>query len=131
VLDPDFVVSEDDVRALQYTRNVQSVGQNGRTIVTPMTDTFAGTVLNEKGRLLTRESDGTRIKSNIVIFSRFRLQAGDDTHAADIVTWESRQYTVMAVKSYASWGRGYVKAICELIPLAGGTSPAEETSGDE
>lgn len=124
VLDPDFVVPASDPLAPLCTRNVETVGDNGRSIVTGTTTPFSATVLNDRGKRVQRTPDGERVPGNIVVFSKFRLIAGDDNHTADIVTWDGRTYTVVEAKSYSHFGRGFVRAVCELIPLAGGLPPS-------
>lgn len=50
----------------------------------------------------------------------FRLTAGSDGDSiADIATWQGRDYTAANVNDYSHFGRGFVAASCDLLPLAG------------
>lgn len=115
LLDPDFM----DM-GLVCKRSTQAVGDNGRAtnVVTPTS--FAGVVTSDKGDILERLAGGERKKGSIIIHTIFRLTAGSgEDSIADVVTWQGRDYTVTNVNDYSHFGRGFVAAYCDLIPLAG------------
>ncbi len=115
LLDPDFVY-----RQLTCTRQAQTVGGDGLAINQPTISRFSGVVTSAGGKSLDRSAEGAQMHGSITIHTRFRLDDGRAGGDADLVTWKGRQYTVVNVNDYSDWGRGFVDAHCELIPLSGG-----------
>lgn len=115
LLDPDFMDT-----GLVCKRSTQTVGDNGRATNTATSTPFAGVVTSDKGDILERIAGGERKKGSITIHTMFRLTAGSgEDSIADIVTWQGRDYTVSNVNDYSHFGRGFVAASCDLLPLAG------------
>lgn len=114
LLDPDFLTT-----GLSVERLAQTVGTNGLAVNTPTTSTFAGVVTNDKGDVLERIASGERVFGSITIHTRFRLSDGRAGESADVVTFGGRRYTVAEVHDWSHFGRGFVAARCDLIPLAG------------
>lgn len=114
LLDPDFMDS-----SLVCERNVQTVGSNGMATNATTNTPFAGVVTSDNGDLLERNPDGERIKGNLTIHTRFQLDDGGAGNTADIVQWQGRRYTVTVVNDWSHFGRGFVVASCDLIPLSG------------
>lgn len=115
LLDPDFMDS-----GLVCKRSTQAVGDNGRAANATTSIPFAGVVTSDKGDILERLAGGERKKGSITIHTMFRLTAGSgEDSIADIVTWQGRDYTVANVNDYSHFGRGFVAASCDLLPLAG------------
>ena len=115
LLDPDFMDT-----GLVCKRSVQSVGDNGRATNSVASTPFAGVVTSDKGDILERIAGGERKKGSITIHTMFRLTAGSGENSiADVVTWQGRDYTVANVNDYSHFGRGFVSASCDLLPLAG------------
>lgn len=115
LLDPDFMDT-----GLVCKRSVQSIGDNGRATNTVSSTPFAGVVTSDKGDILERIAGGERKKGSITIHTMFRLAAGSGEEIiADVVTWQGRDYTVVNVNDYSHFGRGFVAASCDLLPLAG------------
>ena len=114
LLDPDFVD-----RTLVATRNTQTVGDNGLAANSSQAFPFYGVVTNDKGDLLRRRAEGEHIEGSINIYTRFRLTNGKGDISADVVSWQGSSYTVSAVSDYSTYGRGFVSATCDLIPLSG------------
>ena len=112
--DPDFVTT-----GIICTRNAQTVGENGIAVNAQTTTRFSGVVTNDKGDLLERMAAGERIKGNITIHTRFQLRDGGAGYSADIVTWNGSQYTVSMVLDWSTYGRGFIVATCDLLPLSG------------
>lgn len=115
LLDPDFMDT-----GLVCKRSVQTVGDNGRATNAVTSTPFAGVVTSDKGDILERIAGGERKKGSITIHTVFRLTAGSgEDSIADVVTWQGRDYTVANVNDYSHFGRGFVAASCDLLPLAG------------
>ncbi len=116
LLDPDFMD-----RSLSVKRSAQAVGADGLAVLStlPTPISFAGVVTSNNGSLLTRIAEGERVADTIIIHSMFGLSDGQAGQTADIVTWQGKQWTVVSVNDYSHFGRGFVSAVCELIPLTG------------
>lgn len=112
--DPDFID-----RGLVCERNTQTVGNDGIATNSVALMPFAGVVTSDNGDLLERSPEGERIKGNMTIHTRFPLDDGSSVNAADIVQWRGRRYTVTVVNDWSHFGRGFICATCDLIPLAG------------
>lgn len=112
--DPDFVD-----RGLICERSIQSVGTDGLAVNTTKSIKFMGVVTSDSGDILERMPGVERIKGSITIHSKFRLNDGAPGQTADVVQWQGRRYTVSNVNDYSHFGRGFVTATCDLIPLAG------------
>jgi galactose-6-phosphate isomerase len=110
---PDFVDS-----TLTCTRSTQSVDSTGIASNAQTVTPFSGVVAGGKGTTLRREGEGARVTGGIQIFTSFTLRDGRSGGDADVVAWCGRQYTVVNVQDYSTYG--FVAADCELIPLGGG-----------
>jgi hypothetical protein len=115
LLDPMFQDT-----SLTCTRQAQTIDANGMASNAQTVTRFAGVVTNDTGDQLIRRADGSRIEGSITIHTRFGLIDGKIGFDADLVTWQGRQYTVVNVRDWSTYGRGFVAAQCELIPLSGG-----------
>lgn len=112
--DPDFMSS-----GIICQRQSQAVGTDGRAVNTVTKMTFSGVVTSDKGDILERLAAGERVIGNIMITTRFRLRDGKSGYSADIVTFCGKSYTVTSVNDYSHFGRGFVEALCDVIPLSG------------
>lgn len=112
--DPDFVTT-----GLICERPAQTIGSDGLAVNTLAQSTFVGVVTSADGDILDRMAVGERILGSITIHTRFILNDGSAGFSADIVTFAGRRYTVSNVNDYGHFGRGFVSAQCDLIPLAG------------
>ena len=112
--DPDFVDT-----TLVCERATQTIGTNGIAVNTAQLLKFAGVVTSDQGDILERLEGVERIKGSITIHSRFRLKDGSPGQTADIIRWQGRRYTVSNVNDYSHFGRGFIVASCDLIPLQG------------
>lgn len=115
LLDPMFQDT-----SLTCTRQAQTVDANGIASNTQTVTPFAGVVTNDAGDQLLRRPDGSRIEGSITIHTQFQLSDGRIGFDGDLVSWQGRQYTVVNVRDWSTYGRGFVAAQCELIPLSGG-----------
>ena len=115
VLDPDFV------DRLVCERIEQIVSDGGIAVNTPTEVPFFGCVTINTGDTLERMPTGERVKGAITVHTKFRLIAGVDEHTADVLQWKGRRFTVAGVDDYSHFGRGFVAATCDLIPLSGGS----------
>lgn len=114
LLDPDFMST-----GLVCKRSTQTVGNDGIATLTTTTTPFAAVITNADGDMLQRLSDGERIKGSITVHTPFRLNDGSAGVTADVITWQGRDYTVASVADYSHFGRGFIAAECDLIPLSG------------
>jgi len=114
LLDPDFMDT-----GLVCERIAQTVNDDGMGVNTTTLTPFAAVVTNDSGDILERIAAGERIKGSITLHTKFSLQDGANGLTADVVRWKGRRYTVSNVADYSHFGRGFVAANCDLIPLSG------------
>ncbi|MBU9496263.1 hypothetical protein [Burkholderia multivorans] len=114
LLDPDFMDT-----GLVCNRMTQTVDDYGRAQNTVAATPFAAVVTSDKGDILHRNADGSRIIGSITLHTTFRLLDGSLGQDADEVVWAGRTYTVVNVNDYSHFGRGFVCATCDLKPLSG------------
>lgn len=116
LLDPDFMSL-----GLICNRMTQVTDEKGRARNTPSSTPFSAVVTSDKGDILHRNADGSRIIGSITLHTPFRLRDGglDDTADADEIVWQGATYTVVNVNDYSHFGRGFVCATCDLKPLTG------------
>lgn len=114
LLDPDFCDS-----TLACLRNQETVSAQGLVQLTSEEIGFAGVVTSERGDELNRDPGAERISGTILIITQFRLRAAGATIAADVVVWNNRDWTVVKVNDYSSYGAGFREATCEIVPLSG------------
>jgi galactose-6-phosphate isomerase len=121
-LDVSELMSDIDFVEVRLTclRQAQTVGSDGLAVNAVITLPFIGIVTMMSGNQLNRNAVGELITGSILICTRFRLLDGKSGFAADEVVWgNTRQYTVTTVLPYSRYGRGFVEATCDLLPLAG------------
>lgn len=106
-------------RNLTCLRMMQQVGADGIAVNVAVPIPFNGVITQVSGANLVRGSDGEAISGSILICTRFRLLDGKSGFTADVILRETRQYTVVDVLNYSRFGRGFVEATCDLLPLAG------------
>ncbi|WP_446902999.1 hypothetical protein [Burkholderia sp. YIM B11467] len=116
LLDPDFMDT-----GLVCNRMTQTIDVHGRALNTPAAIPFAAVVTSDKGDILHRNADGSRIVGSITLHTPLRLRDGgpDGTADADEIAWQGATYTVVNVNDYSHFGRGFVCATCDLKPLTG------------
>lgn len=112
--DPDFVDT-----TLVCIRQSQTVGLDGLAVDAQTSVPFSGVVTSDSGAKLMRTPGGERIQDNMTIHTRFVLTDGASGFSADIVIWNGQRYTVASVNDYSTYGRGFISASCDLIPLSG------------
>ncbi|MGN5479518.1 hypothetical protein ACTMU2_29270 [Cupriavidus basilensis] len=114
LMDPDFMDS-----GLECNRMTQTVDGRGRATNSSSTTLFSAVVTSDKGDILHRNADGSRIIGSITLHTPFRLSDGSAGLDADEIVWQGRTYTVVNVNDYSHFGRGFVCATCDLKPLSG------------
>lgn len=112
--DPDFVDTN-----LVCERSTQAIGTDGIAVNSTKDLRFSGVVTSDQGDILERMPGVERIKGSINIHSRFILNDGAPNQTADVVRWRGRRYTVSNVNDYSHFGRGFMVATCDLIPISG------------
>lgn len=119
LFDPEFMDTIDVVR------NTESVDEHGLTILTPQTIRRVKAVITQhNGDILRREMAGQHVEGSISVYTTFELTDGRDIGhkelGADLVVYPSGtgdRYTVTKINNYMRYGRGFVSATCELLPL--------------
>lgn len=106
-------------RTLVCLRNAQTVGSNGMAVNTPTSTTFFGVVTSDRGDVLIRAAEGSKITGTIYVHSKFPLSSGAAGQDADIVQWNGRQFTVTDINNYSTYGQGFTCARCEPVSLQG------------
>lgn len=112
--DPDFADT-----GLICERSTQVVGADGIAVNTKKLIRFIGVVTSDQGDVLERMPGVERITGSITVHSRFLLKDGTPGQTADVLQWQGRRYTISNVNDYSHFGRGFMVATCDLIPLAG------------
>lgn len=115
LLDPDFCDTSLQCLRSSVSANTQGIGVK----TSPQTIGFGGVVTSDRGELLERVAVGEYASGSILVITRFVLRDAGPNATADIVVWNGKQYTVTKVYPYSTYGRGFIEAICELVPLAG------------
>lgn len=116
--DPDFT------QKLLCARQQQTVNAEGIAVnAPPLNLKFRGVVTAMKGYELQRDPEGELITGTILIVTRFQLRDGKSGWSADVVQIGVRSYTVTNVQDYSRYGRGFVQATCDLLPLEGTYPP--------
>lgn len=118
LLDPDFMDT-----SLVCNRMTQTIDTHGRAQNVAASTPFYGVVTSDKGDILHRNADGSRIIGSITIHSPFRLIDGAVGIDADEIVWQGNIYTVVNVNDYSHFGQGFVCATCDLKPLSGDSAP--------
>ena len=108
--------------SLQVVRQSSTVNQYGEMVTVAVTTPFQGVVVPGSGPQLQQIPDLARVKGEIQIFTQFHLSDGTSGITADQVIWNNRTYIVANVEDYSRYGKGFVKATCELKSLTQGTS---------
>lgn len=98
-------------------REVETVGADGVSTYTSTTFSFTGTPIQNAGELLQRLDDGTRHSDSIDIYTRTELSSGNQTHPADVIVWNGREYTVAKVLDWSAYGRGFWHVVADLREL--------------
>ncbi|KKL38615.1 bacteriophage protein [Burkholderia contaminans FFH2055] len=116
LLDPDFMDT-----GLICNRMTQTVGTDGRATNAVTAIPIDAVVTSDRGDILHRNADGSRIIGSITLHTPFRLRDGgpDGRADADEVVWDGATYTVVNVNDYSHFGRGFICATCDLKPLSG------------
>ena len=113
--DPDFVMYD-----LVAVSRAQSVNNTGRTENTEVRTTFPGVVFPGTGNMMLRTPDGERVTGDISIVTRHHLTDGiGQGRAADVVEYAGGRYIVKNTFDYSNWGRGFVMAVCDMLPVGG------------
>ena len=109
---------QDTFTITSVNKQVNDFGEIG--VDAEITTKALGVVIPGKGNL-RRLDDGSRVTAYIEVYTRVPLttgiHSGDQAFRdADIVIWHGNKYTVVATEDYSRFGRGFVKASCDLLP---------------
>lgn len=97
------------------------VGDNGRSVETPVITPIVGVVQSDKGRNRILIAEGVNVVGSIEVHTRVRLTSGGTGREADQLTWNGRDYIVRHIDDYSRYGDGYICAYADLLPLDGGS----------
>lgn len=115
--DPDFCDT------ITVTRLTETVDSNGYGVLTPTVfPDITAVVTAGSGDDLLQLPEASRVSGNILVHSRFSLNAETDTTKADVITWQGRTYTVTQCSDWGRFGQGFSRSICTLKNLTE-TSP--------
>lgn len=106
-------------RTLVCVRNAQTVGNDGLAVNTATNTPFNGVVTSDRGDVLVRMAEGSKVTGTIYIHSQFPLSSGAANQDADIVQWNGRSFTVTDINNYSQYGAGFTCARCEPVSLQG------------
>jgi len=112
ILDPDFLTSD-----LMCVRTTEVINSGGVSVLNEVSSQFAGVVTSDEGDLLDRIEGASRSRGSIMVHTKFKLRESMTGFAADIVVWAGARYTVTRINNYSTYGRGFVAATCDLLPL--------------
>lgn len=112
--DPDFVTSN-----LVAISRAQAVSDAGRTENTETRTTFSGVVFPGTGNMMLRTPDGERVTGDISIVTRHLTDGIGQGRTADMVEYAGGRYIVKNTFDYSNWGRGFVMAVCDMLPVGG------------
>ena len=113
--DPDFVMFD-----LTAISRAQSVNDAGRAENTEVRTTFSGAVFPGTGNMMLRTPDGERVTGDISIVTRYHLTDGiGQGRTADMVEYAGGRYIIKNTFDYSNWGRGFVMAVCDMLPVGG------------
>mgnify|MGYP003423079087 CR=1 FL=1 len=112
LLDPLFTSK------FQVTRRAETVGTNGRSVITPTVHPDKlGVVTVASSSDLQRHPEVQITNRSIMIVSKFPLQAESVGFQPDLVIWRGSQYVVRALDPYQHFGSGFTQALCESMDL--------------
>lgn len=104
--------------AATVTRTTVTVDPaTGRTVKATADQIISVVVTSDKGQNLRRTPDAASSTGSILMHSTFCFTEGGDGLDADIVTWQAKRWTVVAVDDYSRYGAGFTAATCRLLDL--------------
>lgn len=109
--DPDFVEKLTIVRRFEDA-NEDGIIDTQSQLIRPKP---YGSVLPQKDGPMIRGADMQMLPRYIQIHTTFRLRAESKDWQPDLIWWQGGCYQVDGLESYASFGRGYVKADASAI----------------
>lgn len=115
----DLITDPDFADEFVVTRQVQTVGANGRTVVTtesiPMVGVIHTGVQNEFGQT----PEYINAQKSITVICLDRIYDPVTGHSPDIITWEEDSYLVKKAYNWSRQGQGFWVAECDLKTSVG------------
>jgi len=112
LLDPMFC------EQLNITRRTQTVGSDGRAVITETILEPYGVVTAGSVEPLVRDEDYEHAKNNITVHAYgFRLLDPTEGYQPDIVNFQGKQYVVRKSYNWSQYGVGFTAADCEMLSL--------------
>ena len=107
ILDPDFADS------FTVTRQVQTVGTDGRVTITPSTLNLIGVVTIGSLQPFQQGEDYVNSTKVITVHCQERLIDPITGYSPDVVTYDGDTYLVKKTYNWSRYGRGFYAAECE------------------
>ena len=106
--------------SFQVKRRKQTIGSNGRTVVSATILSKRGVVCATNPADLERLDDNQRMGRHLSIVTEFRLfgpakDSSSQQYQPDIIVWRGDNYIVQSLEPYTSYGPGFVEAIVGSI----------------
>lgn len=98
-------------------RNVETLSDMGRSIITPTKIKSFGVVTMASGRDLQRLPDYEVLERVIKITTKTRLQSEAKNVQPDIIIWRGDSYVVKDIKLYPQFGQGFYSVLAASIDL--------------
>jgi hypothetical protein len=113
----DVLSNSDFVDPFKYIRNTQSVNAGVGTVTPSLPIDGFGCFYSKSGDMISRTAPGEYNDDTITVVTTTRLVSGESGATADLVMWNGSLWTVIHVNNYGQYGRGFVEATCELLPM--------------
>lgn len=110
-IDVNEVMSDPDLATtFDVRRQQESVGLNGRVVITPTMFTGILGVITFADGPIEQGADATQTPQVIVVATGFSLRDASFGFQPDVVIWQGTEYRVIAIKAHRHLGRGWTHA---------------------
>jgi len=124
----DVLVDPDLSTVFDVRRQRETVGSNGRTVITPeLFEGVQGIITWLEGPITQRE-DGLLTRQGINIATPFSLRDASFGFQPDIVIWQGTEYRVVSTKAHRHLGRGWTRATAESTRASDNPAPTGSTA---
>ncbi len=122
LLDPDFLDT------FVVRRRVETVGNNGRSVVTNSDTSTFGVVTAGSDNKLERQSDQQHAGKSLSIVTIYPVRGPAPGYQPDLIFWGRDWFVVDKLEDYSHYGPGFVQVECSSIdstdeppgPMGGG-----------
>lgn len=109
--DPDFL----DTTPVLY-RRIVAQGQDGTARGEGGSIPFSAVITPDGGQELIQTAEGNQVRSDLTLYTRTALTAGNANFDADLIVWRGDTYRVIATKSWI-FGQAFTEAMCALTDI--------------